>query len=372
MKSAMRIRALVPHPSKQIQPRRRNTSFPKASRSKGLETNVPKNSYVERRLLAMSFQCRGGSASFHNREKNGMKTARQVLLPSYLLSYISRPIFRSCEVTTTYLSTLMKNIPLELLRPIIEHLDDDSQSLLAVSLASRVLRVEGQRILFRTMTLLKDKEAHIKFLTVVTSSSMLAQLVEEYWQFDLLDVDHEQEPLWRLTCRGLNAMVNLKHLFFSTLSGRPCAQILRGCTFQLEVLRWENHDDAEQLLEFLPSQPHLRTLGVEWKNPELITSGICPGLQVLHGNQGAINAFLPGRSITSLKWSPDQMESSDGPINHLSQEFHHIRFFSFGGYFGRPPLSFIIPQLPLLEVLELIGLHSFEVCSNLSLRLRLS
>jgi hypothetical protein len=86
----------------------------------------------------------------------------------------------------------MDGLPLDLLRPIIKHLNDDVQSLLAVSLASRALPVEAQRILFRTVALLKDVDAHIKFLVVVTSSSLLASLVEEYRQIDLLDAKHHQ------------------------------------------------------------------------------------------------------------------------------------------------------------------------------------
>ena len=59
-----------------------------------------------------------------------------------------------------------QNLPLELLRPIIEHLNDDLPSLLAVSLASPALRVEGQRLLFRT-ALSENVDVHIKFLTVI-------------------------------------------------------------------------------------------------------------------------------------------------------------------------------------------------------------
>jgi hypothetical protein len=193
---------------------------------------------------------------------------------------------------------------------------------------------------------------------------VLAPLVEEYHQVDLLDAEHKQEPLWELTCCALQAMVNLKVLFFGALKSHPSIQILRECTFQLEVFGWESRDDAEQLLEFLITQPNLRILRAEWKGPELNTSGVCPRLQVLHGNRGMMNAFLPVRGITSLKWSPDQEESPfNRPIDHLSQEFHRIRFFSFGGHFGRPWLL-VIPQLRALEVLELIGLNFLEVCSN--------
>jgi phosphoribosylformylglycinamidine (FGAM) synthase-like amidotransferase family enzyme len=64
---------------------------------------------------------------------------------------------------------------------------------------------------------------------------------------------------------------------------------------------------------FSPSQPSLRVLAVEWiVGPELNTLGICSGLQVLHGNKGLIDAFLPGQRITSLKWSPNVRELRHG------------------------------------------------------------
>ena len=258
-----------------------------------------------------------------------------------------------------------QSLPTELLRPIIEHLSDHVPSLLSVSLASPALRVEGQRLLFRTVALQKDKKTHITFLTAITTSSVLAPLVEEYQQVGLLDAEHKQEPLWGLTCRALQAMVNLKVFLFRALNGHPSVQILQECTFQLEVFRWRSYDDAEQLLKFFISQPNLRILRADWKGPELNTSGVCLGLQVLHGNRGTMNRFLPGRSITSLKWSPDQNESLlNSSIDHLSQEFHRIRFFSFGGQWGRPWLSLVIPHLRALEVFELIGLNFHEVRST--------
>jgi len=215
------------------------------------------------------------------------------------------------------------------------------------------------------MALIDDKEAHIKFLTVIISSSLLAQHVEEFHQFGLIDPERQQEPLWDLTWRGLNVMVNLERLFFGTSKGGPSVTILRGCTFQLKTLRWEDYHDAEQLLEFISSQPRLRVLIFAWEGPELNTSGICPRLQVLHGDQRTIDAFLPGRSITSLKWSPRLKElRRDAPMYTPPQEFHHLRYFSYGGYFGRPLLSVVTPHLPALEVLELIGLYCVEVCSN--------
>jgi len=266
----------------------------------------------------------------------------------------------------------MDRLPLDLLQPIIENLADDPRSLLAVSLASRQLRVEGQRILFRKVALAIHRARHTKFLTTITSSSLLASLVEEYHQFDVLDSVRQEQPLFGLTTRGLQAMVNLKILRFRIFLGQASAEILHGCTFQLEVFEWNNRDDEELVLEFLQTQPRLRTLRVVWKRAELDTSGICPRLQVLHGDLFTINAFLPGRRVTSLKWTPsiDELPLHDS-IDHLSEEFQQIRFFSFGGAGGRPRLDLVIRHLRAVEVLEIVGFGSLavQVClNNFSLR----
>ena len=259
-----------------------------------------------------------------------------------------------------YVETPTGSLPLDLLRPIIENLADDFRSLLAVSLASHELRTEGQRILFRKVPLTFFAHRHVKFLTAVTCSSHLASLVEEYRQLDVPNKEH-QEALWGLTCRGLQAMVNLKILRFRTWTGQSSARLFHGCTFQLEVFDWDNSGDVEQILEFLQTQPQLRTLRFHWKRPDLDTSGICPRLQVLQGDRNTINAFLPGRRITSLKWTPDEEELLNDSIDHLSEEFQHIRFFSFGGYSGRPRLHLLIHHLRAVEVLEFFGLESLAV-----------
>ncbi|KIM47279.1 hypothetical protein M413DRAFT_271990 [Hebeloma cylindrosporum] len=101
--------------------------------------------------------------------------------------------------------------------------------------------------------------------------------------------------------------------------------------------------------------------------PELDTSGICPGLQVLHGNNRIVDAFIPGRRIISLKWSPALEELRIySPVYIPPQEFHHLRYFSYGGYAGRPLLRTLLPHLPRLEVLELIGLQCVEELVMLS------
>ena len=154
------------------------------------------------------------------------------------------------------------------------------------------------------------------------------------------------------------------------------SRILRGCSFQLEVFRWESRDDAEQLFEFLPSQPSLCILAVEWIiiGPELNTLGICPGLRMLHENQGLLDSFLPGRGVTSLKWSPNAQELHYGLFENpkYPHEFRHLRYFSYGGFLSRAPLSVVHSHLRVFKVLELIGIIHTNVCLNSSLQLHLS
>jgi len=259
-----------------------------------------------------------------------------------------------------YVETPMRSLPLDLLRPIVENLANDSRSLLTVSLASPQLRVEAQRILFRAVAPVRQVH-HIRFLTTVTSSNLLASLVDEYRRFNLLGMERQEDPLWGLTCRGLQAMINLKILRFRPCIDQPSAEILYGCTFQLEVFEWTGLDDEELILEFLQTQPQLHSLSVFWKRPDLDTSGICPRLQVLHGDRSTINAFLPGRRLTSLQWTPTEKGLLNDSIDHLSEEFQHIRFLSFGGYLGRPRLDLLIRHLRAVEVLEFIGLESLTV-----------
>jgi len=282
------------------------------------------------------------------------------MTPSSLHSH-SAPSYIQIDILiigrNRYVETPMDNLPLDLLRPIVENLADDSRSLLAVSLASRELRMEGQRILFRRVTPPTNKDHHTKFLTAVTSSSLLALLVEEYHQFDLLD-RRPEEPFLGLTCRGLQAMVNLKILRLRT-SNHP--QSFRGCTFQLEALEWNDYPDVEHILDFLRTQLQLRTLRLYWKRPDLDTSGICPRLQLLHGDRSTMNAFLPGRHVTSIKWTPSNGELLNDSVDHLSREFNHIRFFSVGGWWGHHRLNILIPHLGAVEVFELGGLRSLSV-----------
>jgi len=173
-------------------------------------------------------------------------------------------------------------------------------------------------MLFRTMDISRDAQTtHTLFLTTILSQGRLALLVEEYRQPNNI-LRSWEDPLWDLLRRGLQAMVNLKRLFLEAPShGCPSVEILRGCTFQLDLFQWCNADDSSgepDFSEFFASQPRLRSLSVCMKNASTpIPPPTCPTLQILHGDQGAMKAFLPERHITSLalKWMPDPNKPFD-------------------------------------------------------------
>ena len=261
-------------------------------------------------------------------------------------------------------------LPPELYRPIILHLRQDRPSLLAVSLASRILNAEGQRALYRTIDIshCDAQTTHTLLLETILSKDRLALLVEEYCQPNILR--SREDPLWDLLHRGLQAMVNLKRLFLEVTShGRPSIDILRGCSFQLDSLQWYNTSDLNEeepeFLEFLSSQPHLRSLSVCLKNTSTpIPPSTCPTLEILHGDQGAMKSLLPERRIISLalKWMPNPNESfNDFNFTSLSRSLKEVKFLSWGGFCGRPSLDLLCPHLQSLEVLELVGVHDLMV-----------
>ena len=112
-------------------------------------------------------------------------------------------------------------IPPELYRPIVHHLHQGRPSLLAVSLASRILNAEGQRVLFRTMDISRDAQTtHTLFLTTILSQERLASLVEEYRLPNNI-LRSQEDSFWDPLRRGLQAMVNLRRLFLEAPSHVP-------------------------------------------------------------------------------------------------------------------------------------------------------
>ena len=246
-------------------------------------------------------------------------------------------------------------LPLELLRPIICYLyaEKDRSSLHALSLTSKILGSEGERLLYRDITL-ANEGLHDKFLTTIVASRHKALLVHSYSQ-DGPDFVGKRR-LWNLLSQAFKIMHNLTHLSIrpSLLTGAP--EEIHQWGFQLRSLDCRGGLEIRQVVsDFLAAQPGLRRLGVDWasSSPTLMTSSMCPALEMLRGNRAIIERLLPGRHITSLAWIP-HMDPSN-PIDHLAPSLNHLRALSFGGSTSRLSLNLFVSHLQSLEVLKLVN-----------------
>jgi hypothetical protein len=244
-------------------------------------------------------------------------------------------------------------IPLELYRPIVETISDRN-TLLSLLLASRHLSTEAERILYRNIEWGDAVLSQTLFFRTVINCPRVAQLVWRYHFFSN-SLIADDNPYWTLFSAALRALVNLKELGFRRIGPAPAAHVLRGCTFQLVSLYWECHNDENELSLFLAGQEALERLYVVWGRK-------CAGppacalqnLSFLAGTSGTIQAFLPGRTITRLRWYPyfgDQVPD----VASISSALRNLHVLALDGPVAHSSLSTIVDCLPNLRFLELVG-----------------
>lgn len=229
-------------------------------------------------------------------------------------------------------------LPVELYRPIVQHLDSkiDRQALLSLLLSSSALRSEAERALYHTVSETYQRNT-LLFLKTVVAHPRLACLVRSYQQSR---IDTDEAVFSALLMDALAAFVNLKRLIFSDKRARFHVSILHWCTFQLTEFRWTcdtpTEGEPEELALFLDSQHSLRTLEVAWF-PPAYNAASTRHLRHLVGNYRAIHAILPGRKITSLHWTrPDPTHSlyhhsslPSNPSPSLLSALAHLRTLTF-------------------------------------------
>jgi hypothetical protein len=252
-------------------------------------------------------------------------------------------------------------IPLELYRLIVETISD-RDTLLSLLLASRHLSTEAERILYHNIEWDDwDVVSQTLFFQTVIDCPRVARLVWRYHFFsNLLIVD--DDPYWTLFPAALRALVNLKELEFRNYGQAPTAHVLRGCTFQLVSLYWDCCNEENELSVFLAGQEVLERLCVDyWR-------GKCAGppasalqnLSFLAGTSGTIQAFLPGRTITRLRWHPyfgDQVPD----VASISSALRNLHVLALDGRIAHSSLSTIVDYLPNLRFLELLGLRETDL-----------
>jgi hypothetical protein len=211
-------------------------------------------------------------------------------------------------------------LPHELLRPIIEEIQD-RPTLYALSLSSRALHLESQRILYRSISL-QDRSnfrLHLYFLTTINQNPQLSLYVREYHSYSI--IDYHENPGWNLLKQGLEKMINLKELSFRAVGGHPSCDLLENCTFQLDRLTWSNQWDVA-MTPFLAGQPLLTYLDINCTLETEFPANVCPDLKELKGNINSLNALLPGRSITTVDWTPTLFEEERIGISRLVANSH--------------------------------------------------
>lgn len=246
----------------------------------------------------------------------------------------------------------MLSLPLELYRPVVDHLTDRS-TLLSLMLTCWVFHAEAERKLYHQFQE-ESLETQRLFIRTVANSPSKAALIRSYTFFNCRARD--DDPFWPLFRDFLLAAVNLKELGFGRKSNKlPCSDFLDGCTFQLEVLRWHcHHWDEASLRPFLAKQPAIRSLSVRnWRKSFSLSPDVLPNVKTLIGQYGLIYNFLPHRRITHIIWNTgldDPNLDSGFPFASLQ----HVQVLRYGGDFPHVPLSVIANDLVNLVTLELV------------------
>jgi hypothetical protein len=255
---------------------------------------------------------------------------------------------------------IMAQTPFELYRPIVETITDQN-TLLSLLLASRHLSMEAERILYHTIERDDpDLESHKLFFRTVIDCPRVARLVWRYHLFSMLLIV-DDDPYWTLFPAALRALVNLKELEFRNYREVPTVHVLRGCTFQLVSLIWECYDDENDLSVFLAGQEVLERLCVDYWGGECAgppTSAL-QNLSFLAGTSDAIRTFLPGRTITRLRWHTYY----DGPgldVASISSALRNLHVLALDGL---DTLSTIVDYLPNLRFLELVDDQEMDLLS---------
>ncbi|KAF8889424.1 hypothetical protein CPB84DRAFT_1785547 [Gymnopilus junonius] len=251
--------------------------------------------------------------------------------------------------------------PTELFRSVIEHFDpvDDRPALCNLSSTSRLLRLEGQRILYDRVSFAhEDANNAIKFFTTILASPERLALLVKACIIECVDLRRGQE----LFICALKAMVNLTTLHLQPIICTAPTGYCQRYPFQLENLfvGFKGYDE-DLFTVFLPSQPRLKRLEMDTLLPppgfQLIQDSVCQDLVVLVGDWDVVEVFLPGRHIISLMLMPSEDDECRGyflptSVEDLSREFNHLLHFSCRIHIC---LHSMIHHLRSLEILELLS-----------------
>lgn len=292
------------------------------------------------------------------------------------------------------MATLRLPLPAELFRPIVDSGVLNQADLCILAQASRLLRDEGQLMLFRDPGLIKvhldDKHigrARAFFDAILSSPHRLALMVHTYQQSTDWDNgtytarDVTPGELFMKMTEALKLMVNLKT--FRSYGNRSRAdtpgsmvQTLCRCRFRLEEFAWNHHGDELRLVEeFLILQDNIRFLEVnsgfdireaaDSNNVDvqrLLLAGLnaCPKLETLIGPMSSSRVFLPGKhSMKFLVWSwachiTEALDDIDLHAAHVYDSLNSLLYLEYESS-GATEIEFatLAPYLNSLVVLTI-------------------
>lgn len=263
----------------------------------------------------------------------------------------------------------MTRVPVELYRCIVECVTD-RKTLLSLLLTNQVLHDEAERVLYHDVSNIFDIESYTLLLQRFISCPRVARLVR---CFHFLMRSHiaEDHTCWKLLPIALRALTNLKMLVFRSIGGSLEAYIPSDCACQLEYLDWQctSESKGSELSHFLPTQHRLRTIqNLQWRSDyEVPPPTSLPALSTLSGNYDAINALLPGRTVTSLHWISDVKDVRSPDVSELAEPLGNLETFRLGGHHERPSLALLAEHLSKVKVLELFGVKVRHRCCGIRL-----
>ncbi len=262
-------------------------------------------------------------------------------------------------------------LPPEILGVIIQHTENDRNTLCNLCLVSTSFLLQSQQVLYRDINVAGGKDALVcsgwlisftraaeLLKTLVKRNSQLAKHVRRLYHHNY----YYNQYYWGLIKQSLRLMVNLKSLIFTSVDV-PVPGLFDDCTFRLEVFGcdWPCSDTESlyHITRLLSSQIDLTSLYIwgSWRSDgSFLEAHDFPKLGVLAGDRRTIESILPGRSmVTQLTWMPSEDEDRSTPPLMITSELSQIRILALGGYHERSDLRYFLPYLSSLQVLRLYG-----------------
>ncbi|KAF5323753.1 hypothetical protein D9619_012856 [Psilocybe cf. subviscida] len=255
-------------------------------------------------------------------------------------------------------------LPTDLYRDIIESLDHDYDrtTLLATAQCCALLRVESQRILFRSTTGRiwhgEDQVQRYKLFleAILGAPKRLALYVRDLdqrgigWEPGYMvgratNSFHYKASaqVYKMTGLALPIMVNLKRLSFKPFRANPSAHILCQCTFQLEVFEWwQPNCESELVSSFFPHQNALRHITVFWQTDTKLPNNILPKLMSVRGSLSALIAFTeamgPGKTLAFDYLNTNGSTDRDLGAQRVIKALHSIQYL-------RTPIEHHLPLI---------------------------